>query len=391
MALSIIKEPKDFTGAFGVNQFVIQTTNSTLKLIRSRTYYDVSDYIETFAPVFSNRAYFNMTPVYSALMPFDDQLIFDFRMGVGDITTGFQTQNPEYQAGSEKLIIASFDEIHPDTGNPIGGSNIFRIKKVLRGVDGRYEKEFPYVVTTPPPSGGNIHSTGVIAMEKNPIPGKRTFRYVFPQQKVPIVMYTNVEENLELEGTGFTATSIIEREAPNYTFAGMWRVPDIPLAVQSIGCVNEAIPFPGSPVGSVPIASEYIYIYYYPDTTCYPRKKVLYFQNRYGGWDFYPFVDYEETYVTEKDQLTITKNLEGDKQIMQLVDGSIKELKLFGKPGNYEQVFHLRDLITSPVVIDEQGQRVRVLNERITLVGPDEGIITPEIRIQYLKENAISY
>jgi hypothetical protein len=125
------------------------------------------------------------------------------------------------------------------------------------------------------------------------------------------------------------------------------------------------------------------------DSNTYPRSKTLHFLNKYGGWDFYNIIDFEETTRTERAQYTKYRDNFGRKEIHQYIGSSVKELKCYGRAGRADKLAYIEGLVTSPVVYDEAGVRVRVLDDKI--LTDAEGIIEPEFTIQYLEENTINY
>lgn len=125
------------------------------------------------------------------------------------------------------------------------------------------------------------------------------------------------------------------------------------------------------------------------DRNNYPRKLTLHFLNRYGGWDWYDVVDYEKTVKVNKSQLTRYVDMYGSKAIHQHVSGQVTELKCYGRQGAAEYLSYIEDLVTSPMVIDQDGNRVRVLDDNI--LTDAHGILEPEFTIQYIEENVINY
>jgi hypothetical protein len=125
------------------------------------------------------------------------------------------------------------------------------------------------------------------------------------------------------------------------------------------------------------------------DYRCYPRSKTLYFLNTYGGWEWYNTIDWERTERSSKDQYTRYADSTGRVAIWTSVDESIEEYTLYGRPGVGPDLVYLRDLIRSPIVLDENGTRIRVLDTNT--LSDVQGILEPEITIQYLRENTITF
>jgi len=121
----------------------------------------------------------------------------------------------------------------------------------------------------------------------------------------------------------------------------------------------------------------------------YPRKKMLYWLNEFGGWDFYPFVDYEETEKTNKNQYTKFSDIYGNTEVYQYIENKHRRLKLYGLPGVTEKIGFLKGLLNSPIVLDEDNKKVRVISDRIK--WDQSGIIEPEINIEYIDEQVINF
>jgi hypothetical protein len=364
MAITINSQPALHTGAFGINTFEVTTSDSTVEYIRYRLKEGSTVLVESYCPVIDDKAYFNATPFYSSVM------ITAYAGWSASVTNAFTTMNPEFQADHEMNIT---DEFHEVTSG-VASSPATATRTIYRAVNVRYGIEYS---TT----------NGLIALEKTPISGGITYRYVTPNQFVPLVMYSPQGGDMEWEGSGFPGTSIIEQSSgTKYSYMGVWKVPASPLGTYQIADTSRIVKFPGA-TGST---GNDINVTYYTDTKCYNNYKILYFQNQYGGWDFYDFIDFEEKYITSKNQFTTYSDLVGTRDILQQNDGRERELKLYGRPGTYNSLYYIRDLITSPIVLDESLTKVRVIDSDIRLRNGNE-IIYPEVTIRYVKENTIKY
>ena len=125
------------------------------------------------------------------------------------------------------------------------------------------------------------------------------------------------------------------------------------------------------------------------DPKCYPRSLTLYFLNQYGGWDWYNVIDYEELTKADKAQHSRYSDMYGGKEIYQHVSEKKKELKCYGRAGIAERLAYIEGLVTSPFVFDQDGNRVRVLDNNI--LTDADGMLEPEFTIQYLEENTINF
>ena len=127
----------------------------------------------------------------------------------------------------------------------------------------------------------------------------------------------------------------------------------------------------------------------YIDSNIYPRRKTLHFINHYGAWDFYNVIDYEEKVITDKSQYTKYADFYGTKAIHQHIDYKVKELRCFGREGTAQYLKYIEGLVTSPVVYDDAGARVRVLDDKI--LTDAEGLLQPEFTIQYVEQDVINF
>jgi len=93
---------------------------------------------------------------------------------------------------------------------------------------------------------------------------------------------------------------------------------------------------------------------------------ILYFLNRYGGYEGYEFHDWDdEQNATKIDVYT------GD---------SYREQQLFGKEYQRDEVVNVRDLVTSREVYDEDLTQVYITSSKLTYRAQD---VEPEVTIKY--------
>jgi hypothetical protein len=130
-------------------------------------------------------------------------------------------------------------------------------------------------------------------------------------------------------------------------------------------------------------------ITYIQDATCYKRPKTLYWLSSFGGWEWFNFIDYEKTVLSDKQELTVNSDYFSTKQIRTISEDKRFQYLLIGRQCSGDESLYINEMITSPIVIDETGARVRVLTERM-LIDAGE-ILQPEVRIEYLPEKSIRY
>lgn len=125
------------------------------------------------------------------------------------------------------------------------------------------------------------------------------------------------------------------------------------------------------------------------DHKCYSRSKTIYWLNRYGGWDWFNAIDYEVITKTEKEHLERYVNKGREREPLEMVGDLKKEYILFGKPVIWEYINHYDDLVSASVIFDEDGNKIRLLNTNFDLVR--DGLMEPQIRIEYMKERVVNY
>lgn len=126
----------------------------------------------------------------------------------------------------------------------------------------------------------------------------------------------------------------------------------------------------------------------YIDHDYYERSKVLYFLNESGAWDWYCFIDYEATDYVNKNQYEQVYNEYGDSDVAQNTIDKIKEMKLYGKAVSPSYFQIINDLFTSPVVLDENGDRVLIKEKKIKYISRE--ILEPQITISYKASDVIN-
>jgi hypothetical protein len=193
-------------------------------------------------------------------------------------------------------------------------------------------------------------------------------RIALAGQLIPVSVYTagpayNVRVNNVVKG------SLLAAPGTDFFMQGVWKE-------QSTADFNR--------IGEVPY-----YIDYITDRTCYPRAKTLYFLNEFGGWEWFNFIDFEESEQAEKQQYSVYSGMDYASEIHQHVEQSATKLRLYGRTDTAENLGYLRYLVSSPVVVDETGARVRLLETEIDL--DKQGLIEPRVTIQYLEKKVINF
>ena len=115
---------------------------------------------------------------------------------------------------------------------------------------------------------------------------------------------------------------------------------------------------------------------------------ILYWKNRYGGYDFYEFNEVNETNATGNRQevrgyLTAMGNLI-DKDFST---EKWEEVTLIGRSEPQQSVEYLRDLIVSPEIYNASGERVKILTSEFVTSAREN--VTPEFTILVNREAVI--
>lgn len=352
MAITIHSQPPLHTGAFGKNIHQLSTSNGDIKQLRYELLAtDGSTLLGTqFSPLFNypigRRSIINTGGLYSSLFPSYTNPILGF-------TNMFHEINP---TNHFRQVINRFTEVN---GTSISSTSINLYKAVNVNFN----------------VAGFWNTSGTEKFLAYTRLNNRIRRFAVDGQYIPIVYYTNqlTTDTLFHAGTvnklmGFTSINL------HHYRSLIWRA-------------TSTLPF-----GTIRLASNTLT---YPslelsiDRNLYSRSKILYFLNDFGGWEWYNFIDYESVNRGDKTQILRHINIDGDLGIGQLSNDSVRRFKLFGRPATRDFTFHLKDLVTSPIVLDENGIEVRVLDDNIMYDGL--GLIEPTVTIEYIREKTIKF
>lgn len=120
------------------------------------------------------------------------------------------------------------------------------------------------------------------------------------------------------------------------------------------------------------------------DNKCYERFETLYFLNSQGGWDWYNFIDYEDSVVAPRDVYQRVTDNFGTRENYQNVFDKYLQRTLFGRIGTEDAINYLTDLLSSPIVLDKNGIPVNILDDELTIAGP--GLLQPQLTIEYKQQ-----
>jgi hypothetical protein len=139
-------------------------------------------------------------------------------------------------------------------------------------------------------------------------------------------------------------------------------------------------------IATAGIVSETLYVTI--DEKCYPNAKTFYFLNKYGGYDWYDFLDITEEQESEKMDYEYKPTMITDPQKASYIKRTFKKYRCIGRPAPRRTAEYIGGLIYSPEVYDEDGVQVRVTNQSTQTYGEE---IIPEITIEFNNERCINF
>ena len=349
MAISIIQNLPSVASAYADNLFIVATDNPNVQLIKHELVINTVVVSTQFSPVYEGEAELHLGPTYrSALGSYNNPLD-----NLGEDFYNVDTNNHNL------LVTDRLTEVI----NPV--TKDF-------GVIGDYPRRILKSVITPPVSP---MSPAMFCNEVN-TNHNMIIRWAFDDQKVPIMVRTHTQTNYEID-------QISVEDGSEEPFGEV-------VVNQRMGQGMKRLTGPHKGYDLVIDGGNSQPMRIYLDHKCYQRSKTIYWLNSLGGWDWFNAIDYEIIHKSEKLQGIRYGHRGREKDIMQLSMGNTKEYKLFGRALNSEFYYYLKDMVSSPIAFDEDGNRIRILDTNVDIER--EGmILEPEIRIEYIKENSISY
>lgn len=350
MAILVISQPAEYTAAHGKNRIKVNTLNPAISQIK----YDLEKNGDVLASQFS--------PIYPVYV----NGVITFLSSNLDVKGLYMSALPSYnnplntpsaftEIDAKNHQVKITDVIYEDA--PLGDyveieRYLFKATEINFSTEWNASKNYlPY------------------HRDKN----NKIIRKVFNGMKIPISYYTlnyNLGFNLSLKNAGGTSVLGLTNIHNNYRLATF--------TLNTSHIVNSIM---------LPLSNVELDIIV--DKKDYERKKVIYFLNRYGGWDWFCAIDYESREIVDKRQYTKYKNVETDVEVMQLSDGYILEQKLYGSPQNAESYEYLKDMVNSPIILDENGERIRLIDNSIRY--DFRNLVEPQFTIQYIKKENINY
>jgi len=348
MAISILQNLPLIAPAFGDNLFILATTDPNVQMIKHELIIDSEVVVTTFAPVHGGVADLHLGPAYRSVLDY-------YNNPVNDAGVSF------YQSGVANHNLSITD----------------KVTEVIDIVDEDYGESNEYPRTLIKATTARLHTANEPAYFCNleDDTGYIT-RYVINGQKIPLMILSGSETNYDIH---------LENLAGAYlsTF-GTIEVD------QRMGQGMRTFNFDGGAYLLSIDGTQAPKMRLMVDHKCYPRAKTIYWLNRFGGWDWFNGIDYEQIHKTEKTHSIRHRNSGRTKEIYELTHGNIKEIKLFGRELNSKYYEYLQDIVSSPIAFDEDGNRIRIMDTNVDVVR-EEMMLTPEIRIEYLIENTITY
>lgn len=351
MAITVVSQPGEYTGAFADSKWVVTTSIGTVKSIRCDIFTGGTTLATQYSPTFgaSNTAYFDLKHIYGALVSGHNNIFDDLPV------SGFQEQdNDEHH----RTLGIQFSEV--GTLNPPQSAGTIKFAK---SVSTRFGDDWR--------DSTDSRATLIYIRHEGTNTARRK---AYPGQWIPISAYAiENQPPLVTKVTGGVGEVIGGLDVGAFWRNAMWKETS-QSNVQKIG---------------IELAQSALKLEYTKIQECYERPKILYFLNRFGGWEWYCFIDYEKTVKSPKTHHTVFSGLGGDKDIYTAMFNMVEEYKLLGVPATREYVEYLAEIIYSPVVYDETGKRVRVMDESIDFDFSE--LVQPEIRIQYIEQEIIRF
>lgn len=352
MALTIISHPAVETGAFGKNIIKVETDDPTVKRIKYEMQQGGQTIATQYVPVFAYMGEVTLgdplgiistSGLYSSLLP-------NFTNFIKDHTGSFS------QPDMFRHVQTITDKITEDI---IGGVSTIITRRVFKATDVKFgtkwttgtDRYVPYI------------------MDRN---GK-VMREVFPDQLLPFCYYNNNTATglyVQITNAGGTSNLGLTNRLQKLR-CGVWKVNTI---------YDHNI---------ISISNGSVALNIYVDRVKYKNPFTLYWLNKFGGWEWFNFIDYTITNKVEKTQAIKYVDHEGTAEVNQMINKANLEMRLYGKNINHENLYYLEDLVQSPIVLDENGERVRLIDNTFQSVG--RGLIEPQFTIKYMDSDVIKF
>lgn len=341
--ITILEEPFDYTGTHGRNILTVQSDNTDVNRYLLKVMHNGNIVGQQYITAYDNIAIFVLRGVLSSVLK--DHMELFTSLAIGNATSRPVTNHSKLV----DLVVEGID----DEGQFITGETITREDlRIIKAVNTNYYELW------------STNYDAYLAYDDT-----IKIRHCFKNQYIPITFYSKqLNRSVLINGN-----SIGSFPTTNGYAVALYRE-NMPNQVNTLSIGGSVYP------------DEFQIIV---DDKCYPRTKTLYFLNKFGGWEWYNFIDYEVTERADKSQHTVYKNPYGDRDIYQYIDSSIKELKLWGREGVSDYITYLKEIVNSPIIYDELGNRVRVVDDNIMIDA--QGIIQPEITIRYIQDYTINY
>lgn len=125
------------------------------------------------------------------------------------------------------------------------------------------------------------------------------------------------------------------------------------------------------------VLSEKVKVYF--EEKCYKNDLVLYWLNRYGGYEVYHWID-TEVITQEGESATFeTIGWDGVPVMRKLPARNTQKMQLIGRMETKQSAAYLKDLITSPEVFDADGNKIHVVSNSMDIYR--DGEFRPTITI----------
>lgn len=347
MAVMIISQPELRTGAFGKNMMKVNTNNPNLIQVKYELERQSQKLGEQFVPVFGVfvdgtltflQSNIELSGLYKSTLPSYNNFL--------NFTGTFQQSSTSEHEKTINDLVYENETLQ-----------ITQERKIFKAVD----------INLPAWDSGEKTFNPLFKNKNGQI-----IRKVFNGQKIPISFYTNANATTF---SLFLLTTTGHVGIGNSAFNSHYRLCGYKLNTNHKR-VSIVIPNADPTILNV-------------DHNNYKSKKVIYFLNRWGGWDWFPAIHSEITEKTRKNQYSKYEAIDQEVDVMQLVGDTIIEERLYGELMNSEYYEYLKDIVRSPIILDEMGRRVRLLDTNIKYGFRD--LTDPQFTIQYATEKNINY
>ena len=344
MAVTTTTSPGQRVAVFGNPVIIASTTSVTDEVLRLRVTSGINVLSEQYALVVDGVATFQMqSALASILAGFNNPISYTMAPGAVQVV-------PTAKHYKDDLTYTLAEPVNE-------GTQSLSNRKIFKAI--RTESETTWIVNIGQTKDCRfaMHGAGEVS------------RRGFVGMKIPLSIYSGLTASTLIEVNKDVTSPAISVAGNEEFFVTTWK--------DNLSAKDYTFDIASEPYNRLRV---------YMDNWC-PRGKILYFLNDLGGWEWHTFIDYDVNERTDKEQLT-TRTATGQRNILQKITDTTKEYKLYSRTVASENVSYLRYLLTSPVVLDENGLQVRVMDDNFRTDSSE--LIEPNVTIRYVEEDTIN-